>query len=351
MSRSKSKWILATYALVWVAWLSLYPSHAPESVESSQELSGVSYVQPPQAVLSTVFDEDETCQKCHGQPEKPKVDFEDPVCGECHTIPETDMAAPMDETHSTAKATPAALSSLAKPTGMIYIPPGEFLMGSNGRTAAEGSGNADEGPLHKVYVQAYYIDKYEVTNAQYKDFVDATGQRLPRHWKNDAYLPGKADHPVIYVSWFEANEYCHWVGKRLPTEAEWEKAARGTDALRFPWGNRYDPLKANTPQRWLALHQKADTMPVGSFEEGKSPYGVYDMAGNVYEWTSSWYKPYPNNEVPNVHYGEKNKIVRGGSWYDCLSYGCGLSSPTFNRSRFAPVIRNKSFGLRCAKSQ
>ncbi|HLB94845.1 MAG TPA: SUMF1/EgtB/PvdO family nonheme iron enzyme [Nitrospiria bacterium] len=224
-------------------------------------------------------------------------------------------------------------------------------MGSDGRSQALGAGDADEAPLHKVYLHGYYLDKHEVTNAQYKTFVDAKGLRPPKHWNGNTFPPGKADHPVIYVDWFEANGYCHWVGKRLPTEEEWEKAARGTDGRTFPWGNTFDPMKANTPQHWLALNRVADTTPVGSFVNGKSPYGLYDMAGNVYEWTSSWYKPYPHNRVFNVHYGEKNKVVRGGSWYDCLSYGCGLSAPTFNRSRFAPAIRNKSFGFRCAKSQ
>ena len=91
-------------------------------------------------------------------------------------------------------------------------------------------------------------------------------------------------------------------------------------------------------------------MPVGSFENGKSPYGLYDMAGNVYEWTASWYKAYPGNRTPNMHYGQKNRVLRGGSWYDCLSYGCGLSSPVYNRSRFNPEVKNKGFGFRCTKS-
>jgi formylglycine-generating enzyme required for sulfatase activity len=350
VSRSRNKWILVTYVLIWVSWLSLSPSRVPESVESPSIMSGVSNPQTPQEIPSSAQKDDEACRKCHGQSENIKVDYEGPGCGECHSISEAETAPPLDKAHAVANVIPAALSPSSKPSDLIYIPSGEFFMGSDNRAAAEGSGNADEGPLHKVYVQAFYIDQYEVTNEQYKSFADATGQRPPRHWKGDIYPPEKANHPVIYVSWFEANAYCHWVGKRLPTEAEWEKAARGTDAFRFPWGNSFDPLKANTPQRWLALNQEADTMPVGSFDDGKSPYGVYDMAGNVYEWTSSWYKPYANNAVPNVHYGEKNKIVRGGSWYDCLTYGCGLSSPTFNRSRFAPAIRNKSFGFRCAKS-
>jgi iron(II)-dependent oxidoreductase len=301
----------------------------------------------------------ETCLECHGNPGKLKTDLNDPACLECHSA---DDPLYLDEnsmegnepvpllSHPVAKPVSMKGSpSLPPSTEMIFIPPGPFLMGSNGRTNVEGSGDADEAPLHKVYLDGYSIDKYEVTNAQYKAFMDAAGRRPPKHWNGNSPPPGKENHPVIYVDWFEANEYCHWVGKRLPTEEEWEKAARGPEGLRFPWGNDFDPMKANTPQHWLALNRPADTTSVGSFPNGKSPYGLYDMAGNVYEWTSSWYKPYPNNRVFNVHYGEKNKIVRGGSWYDCLSYGCGLSAPSFNRSRFAPAIRNKSFGFRCAK--
>jgi len=244
---------------------------------------------------------------------------------------------------------------------MITIPAGTFIIGNNGRATSEGSGDPDETPEHRVYLDTFLIDKYEVTNAQYAVFVKETNHRIPKHWPSSrstdesqrsvAYPPEKADHPVVYVDWFDANEYCHWAGKRLPTEEEWEKAARGTDGRIFPWGNSFSSQKANTPQYWLSSNREGDTMAVGQFDNGKSPYGLHDMAGNVYEWTASWYKPYPQNTEFNVHYGEKNKIVRGGSWYDCLSYGCGLSSPSYNRSRFAPEIRNKGFGFRCAKSR
>ena len=302
---------------------------------------------PAAAQAGTV---NEACRECHGHPEKMKIDLKSPGCVECHSAPD-DEGVPFISEKDLTPATVKVSLAPTQPTEMIFIPPGEFLMGSDGRSQALGAGDADEAPLHKVYLDGYYLDKHEVTNAQYKAFVDAKGLRPPKHWSGNTFPSGKADHPVIYVDWFEANGYCHWVGKRLPTEEEWEKAARGTDGRTFPWGNTFDPMKANTPQHWLALNRVADTTPVGSFVNGKSPYGLYDMAGNVYEWTSSWYKPYPNNRVFNVHYGEKNKVVRGGSWYDCLSYGCGLSAPTFNRSRFAPAIRNKSFGFRCAKSQ
>jgi iron(II)-dependent oxidoreductase len=233
---------------------------------------------------------------------------------------------------------------------MVFIPAGEFVMGSNGRPLPEGDGDPDEGPAHLVYVPGFWMDKYEVTNAQYSKYVRGTHAVPPRHWKNGDYPPVKTNHPVAYVDWFDANDYCHWAGRRLPSEEEWEKAARGTDGRHFPWGELFDFKKANTPQYWLVKHEKGDTMPVGSFENGKSPYGLYDMAGNVYEWTASWYKAYPGNRIENIHYGQKNKILRGGSWYDCLSYGCGLSSPVYNRSRFNPEIKNKGFGFRCVKS-
>ena len=300
-----------------------------------------------------------TCKNCHTSAGPPKADYSKPECAECHSVPEEGRPSP-------AADPPAPRSGHGKPgqdvspitNTMIKIPAGVFILGDNGRPASEGAGDPDEMPAHTFYLDTYLIDKYEVTNAQYKAFVDATSHRAPKHWQPSrtgegssmTYPPEKANHPVVYVDWFDANAYCHWAGQRLPTEEEWEKAARGTDGRDFPWGNTFDAKRANTPQYWLAQNKDGDTMPVGSFENGKSPYGLYDMAGNVYEWTANWYKAYPRNPEPNAHYGEKNKIVRGGSWYDCLSYGCGLSSPSYNRSRFDPEIRNKGFGFRCAKS-
>jgi iron(II)-dependent oxidoreductase len=216
-------------------------------------------------------------------------------------------------------------------------------MGSNSRLP-------DEGPQHTVTLPAYYIDEYEVTNLQYKKFNDATQGRSPRHWRNRTFPPGKADHPVVYVTWENANDYCEWVGKRLPTDAEWEKAARGTDGRMFPWGDEFSTEAANTPVRWQEIGQFGDTTPVGSFEKGISPYGVHDMSGNVWEWTASWYKAYPGNQTPSESYGERYKTLKGGSWFDCSFYKCGISAPVFNRSFFAKKVKNDSFGFRCAKN-
>jgi formylglycine-generating enzyme required for sulfatase activity len=305
------------------------------------------------------------CQRCHIDGRTPVVDYQQPACRECH-VPE---ASPVSTPSGNLPATPIAIITAAahpivdasppKPTApptitkqkMAPIPAGPFWMGNNGR-GADGPGDEDERPMHQVTVDAYSMDIYETTNAMYKEFVDATKRAAPKLWKNSVYPPDKTNDPVVYVSWYDAKEFCEWSGKRLPTEPEWEKAARGADKRVFPWGNQFDPMKANTPQHWMAIHQSdtASTTPVGSFEAGKSPYGLYDMSGNAYEWINDWYLPYPGNQFPNPHYGMKNKIVRGGSWYDCLSYGCGLSSPTYNRSRFNPDIRNKGFGFRCAKS-
>ena len=345
------KLILIGYAFTWFVWLSWVPtSGISPAAETGETPYADSAMKEGNQSPSAPDTSSEECQRCHAHPERLKLAIKDPACLECH-MPDDERIRPEKNAGVVGTAVPVKLDSPVKPNQMIHIPAGVFLMGRTERTSVEGAGNNDETPEHKVYVTGFYMDKYEVTNIQYREFVDATGIAPPRHWKGGRIPPGKDNHPVNYVSWFEANDYCHWVGKRLPTEAEWEKAARGPKGLRFPWGDTFDPMKANTPQHWLALQKEGDTMPVGSFENGKSPYGLYDMAGNLYEWTSSWYKPYPNNNEPNAHYGYKNKIVRGGSWYDCLSYGCGLSAPTFNRSRFAPIIRNKSFGFRCAKSE
>ncbi len=230
----------------------------------------------------------------------------------------------------------------AEPNAMVLIPAGEFTMGTNVRLS-------DEGPEHRVTVAAFYIDKYEVTNLQYKKFIDATQHKSPQHWSNRTYPDGKIDHPVVFVSWDDAKAYCEWAGKRLPTDEEWEKAARGTDARYFPYGNEFDMNKSNNPVRWEALKQEGDTAPVGSFEEGKSPYGIYDMSGNVWEWTASWYRAYPGNTRISENYGETYKTLKGGSWWDCSFYQCGISAPSYNRAFFLRGTRNKSFGFRCAK--
>jgi formylglycine-generating enzyme required for sulfatase activity len=288
----------------------------------------------------------EFCGACHGPGHAPDTNTAKKPCKACHEAPHAagmEDAAPA--TDPGPGATPPEKVDL---TGMVYVPAGPAIIGNDGREITEGKGNLDETPQHTVTLQAFYIDKYEVTNARYKRFTDATGHPVPRHWKGGVIPEGKENHPVVYVNWFDADAFCRWEGKRLPDELEWEKAARGPDGTVFPWGNRFGLDKANTPQRWASLHESGGTMPVGSFPAGKSYYGAYDMAGNVWEWTQNWYLPYPGNQFPNSFYGHKNKVLKGGSWYDCLSYGCGLSAPSYNRSRFTPKIRNNSFGFRCA---
>jgi formylglycine-generating enzyme required for sulfatase activity len=222
---------------------------------------------------------------------------------------------------------------------MAYIPAGEFIMGSNERWD-------DEAPEHISTTEAFYIDFNEVSNSDYKVFVDATQKMHPFHWSDGNIPKGKENHPVVYVSWFDANKYCSWAGKRLPTEQEWEKAARGEEGLIYPWGNEWSLDKSNNPYK-----HSTGTEPVGSYPTGRSPYGLYDISGNVWEWVDSHYLPHPGNPVTRAEYGTDKRVLKGGSWFDCLSYGCGLSAPTFNRSFFTPEVKNNSFGFRCAKTK
>ncbi len=214
------------------------------------------------------------------------------------------------------------------PEDMAFIPGGEFLMGSN-------DGEPDEKPVHKVYLDAYYIDKYEVTNKQYREFVEATGHREPVYW-------GEDDHPVVYVRREDAVAYATWAGKRLPTEAEWEKAARGgLVGKKYPWGDNIDSTKANYDRN------VGHTTPVGTYPPNN--YGLYDMAGNVWEWVSDWYDDdyYANSPSKNPQ-GPNNAsfcVRRGGGWgRDAGNLRCA------NRYYGSPDLTYNNLGFRCVKS-
>ncbi len=260
---------------------------------------------------------------------------EAPECQSCHNEGSTRFLPVAQEKHLGRQKQLGKV----KITDMVVVPSGTFIMGYDHR-------HPDEKPQHIEFTQSFSIDKYEVTNQQYKEFIDMTHRPPPENWINNNYPPAKSNHPIAFVTWFDSRDYCAWVGKRLPTETEWEKAARGEDGRLYPWGNEFDPRKANTPQSHIG-----DTTPVGNFPAGRSPYGLYDVSGNVWEWTDSWAKPYPGSPIPNGHYftGEY-KVLRGGSWVDCSFYRCGISALTFNRGYFKPMTRNKGFGFRCAKN-
>lgn len=169
--------------------------------------------------------------------------------------------------------------------GMILIPAGDFLMGS---PENEGHADRDEIPQRRVFVPDFYIDQFEVSNIEYKRFVDATGYPAPQSWVDNKYPVDDDFFPVSEVSWWDATCYARWIGKRLPTEVEWEKAARGTDGRRFPWGDKFSSDLANNAEGMMETTAKL---------EGASPYGVVNMVGNVAEWTASVYDPNPKRDI------------------------------------------------------
>jgi iron(II)-dependent oxidoreductase len=234
---------------------------------------------------------------------------------------------------------------------MVFIPPGKFIMGTDQeefRILKDPYGYAtklvEPRKRRVVNLKGFYIDKYEVTNRQYKKFVDDTGYRLPDHWLDTGTYPeGEGDYPVTFVTWWDAKAYAQWAGKRLPTEEEWEKAARGTDGRIFPWGKEFDKTRANTWEAGLKrIHR------VGQYESGKSPYGVYDLAGNVMEWTATEYRQYQHlpgeqsNEGQDFWYTKV--IVRGGAWSSD-----GKDAQVFSRVLADPGIKSNGIGFRCAK--
>jgi formylglycine-generating enzyme required for sulfatase activity len=221
----------------------------------------------------------------------------------------------------------------AERLGMVLVPAGEFWMGRD-------DGNDDEKPRHRVDLDAYYIDRYEITNELYQRFTKATRRPAPQ-FRSQPNLNG-ASEPVVGVSWHDAEAYCRWAGKRLPTEAEWEKAARGVDGRSYPWGEQWDPGRANSKES-----QQNGASPVGSYPGGVSPYGAHDMAGNVWEWVSDWYaKDSYTRERPRNPRGPETgswKVLRGGSW-GYLPYLLRTTS----RLSIMPELRNTVIGFRCA---
>jgi formylglycine-generating enzyme required for sulfatase activity len=278
------------------------------------------------------------------------------------------MVAPIEASHAEESLIPQEMAYVGHGPSVMGIDKeqpadsGKKLTAYEKRMRTPWSAEAlnDEGPAHMVFLDSYLIDKYEVSNKDYGDFIRATSHAAPAYW-DDPRL-NKPEQPVVGVNWLDAKAFCEYRGKRLPTEAEWEKAARGPKANLYPWGNDFDPAKANYGKSHDA------TMQVNSYPEGVSYYGAYNMAGNVFEWVSDWYDPHyygrletmvnptgpaqpiwlggTGTYVDRLTVGEK-RVIRGGSWI-------APEGTLKTTHRFWNHPLNNSYGVglgfRCAKT-
>jgi serine/threonine-protein kinase len=225
-------------------------------------------------------------------------------------------------------------ASPVPPQGMANVRGSEFTMGSD-------AGDEYERPAHKVTVKSFFIDIYEVPCEEYEKFVKATGHKAPPNWVNGGCPPGQGRKPVAGVDWYDANAYAAWAKKRLPTEEEWEFAARGTDGRKYPWGNEWRANAANAGD--TSAGQFVD---VGNYPDGKSPFGAMDMVGNAWEWTASDLHAYPGGRIPDQVSGEL-KVIRGGFWRSSTP----KATTTFRRGWDARDAKEGygNTGFRCAK--
>jgi formylglycine-generating enzyme len=225
---------------------------------------------------------------------------------------------------------------------LVLIPAGPFIRGTD-------QGGFDEHPQRTLVLDAFAIDRYEVTNFQYQQFVNVTRHRKsgpPARYAKNMSKMQSVNQPVVYVSWEDAESYCHWKGKRLPTEAEWEKAMRGSDGRLWPWGNVEQPSGAN----WARVQDGHEvSASVGTFQTDKSPYGVMDGAGNVMEWVADWYgeryfEEAPEQNPPSPDHGVF-RVLRGGSYATT-----GADIRITSRNKMVPDFRDETIGFRCAIS-
>ena len=289
------------------------------------------------------------------------------------------------------------VAAVIKETPMVRVTAGKFIRGSNkedteGMQARYGFAAPlyqDEHPQTEIYLDEFFIDVYEVTNKAYKTYILTTNRMMPFAWVNSGYalsekqlrdmdverlrklaldyfkldvdtrvmdkpalIKSMLEHqvkldklPVSGVNWFDAREFCQWRSARLPTELEWEKAARGPDGLEYPWGNEWDPKVTNTRDdgKW-----EEGVAPVGAYKNNKSPYGAYDMSGNVWEWVDDWYDAYPDSTYKSEMFGKTNRVIRGGGGgigHYAISYFYRGATRQFSE----PEMESDDVGFRCAK--